>query len=114
MAYEVLGNAFRGSEEGYHFGGYIEKLTLETLWSHYYPYEAFFSETLLLPSTGIAKMPPEHICWPILGLCWPIYGVYIGAIIAHLGVYIGAILPHLGFLLDHVVGDVGPSGIPRR
>ena len=40
-----------------------------------------------------------------LGLCWgpcsPILGLF------------GAMLPHLGLLLDHVVGDVGPSGTPR-
>ena len=32
---------------------------------------------------------------------------------AHLGGYVGAMLPRLGPLLDHVVGDVGPSGTPR-
>ena len=55
------------------------------------PAKHFFSETLLLPSTGIAKMPPERICWPVLGLCGPICGVYVGAMFAH----------------------VGPSGAPR-
>ena len=36
------------------------------------PAKHFFSETLRLPGTGIAKMRPEPLCWPILGLCWPI------------------------------------------
>ena len=27
--------------------------------------------------------------------------------------YVGAMLPHLGPLLDHVLGDVGPSGAPQ-
>ena len=36
------------------------------------PAKHFFSETLRLPGMGIAKMRPEPLCWPILGLCWPI------------------------------------------
>ena len=72
------------------FWGHVEGLTLETLSPvasevASVPAKHFFSETLLLPSTGIAKMPPERICWPILGLCWPICGVYVGAMFAHLG-----------------------------
>ena len=57
-------------------------------------------------------MPPEHLCWPILGLCWPIWGLCWGHVRPSWG-YVGAMLPHLGLLLDHVVGDVGPSGAPR-
>ena len=76
------------------------------------PAKHFFSETLILPRTGIAKMPPEHLCWPILGLCWPIWGLCWGHVRPSWG-YVGAMLPHLGLLLDHVVGDVGQSGAPR-
>ena len=36
------------------------------------PAKHFFSEILRLPGTGIAKMRPEPLCWPFLGLCWPI------------------------------------------
>ena len=77
------------------------------------PAKHFFSETLILPRTTIAKMPPERLCWPILGLCWPIWGVCWGHVRPSWG-YVGAMLPHLGLLLDHVVGDVGPSGAPPR
>ena len=76
------------------------------------PAKHFFSETLRLPRTGIAKMRPEHLCWPILGLCWPIWGLCWGHVRPSWG-YVGAMLPHLGLLLDHVVGDVGPLGAPR-
>ena len=57
-------------------------------------------------------MPPEPLCWPILGLCWPICCLCWGHVRPSWG-YVGAMLPHLGPLLDHVVGDVGPSGTPR-
>ena len=40
-------------------------------------------------------------------------GSMLGAMFAHLGGYVGAMLPGLGPLLDHVVGDVGPSGTRR-
>ena len=33
-------------------------------------------------------MPPEPLCWPILGLCWP-SAVYVGGMFAHLGVMLG-------------------------
>ena len=36
------------------------------------PAQHFFSEILRLPGTGIAKMRPDSLGWPILGLCWPI------------------------------------------
>ena len=36
------------------------------------PAKHFFSEILRLPGTGIAKMRPDSLGWPILGLCWPI------------------------------------------
>ena len=42
------------------------------------PAKHFFSETLRLPGTGIAKMRPEPLCWPVLGLCWPIWGLCWG------------------------------------
>ena len=93
------------------FWGHVEELTLET--ASEVPAKHFFSETLLLPGTGIAKMPPERLCWPILGLCWPIWGPCWGHVRPSWG-YVGAMLPHLGLLLDHVVGDVGPSGTPWR
>ena len=42
------------------------------------PAKHFFSETLRLPETGIAKMRPEPLYWPMLG-----------AMFAHLGVMLG-------------------------
>ena len=44
------------------------------------PAKHFFSEILRLPGTGIAKMRPEPLCWPILGLCWPIWGLCWGRV----------------------------------
>ena len=37
----------------------------------------------------------------------------LGAMFAHLGGYDGAMLPRLGAMLDHVAGEVGPSGTRR-
>ena len=54
-------------------------------------------------------MRPDSRGWPILGLCWPI----CWAMFAHLGGYDGAMLPRLGAMLDHVAGEVGPSGTRR-
>ena len=42
----------------------------------------FVSKTLLLPGTGIAKMPPEQV---YVGLSWS----YVGAMLAHLGSMFG-------------------------
>ena len=99
------------------FWGHVEELTRNALPSGQrgritVPARHFFTESLLLPGTGIAKMPPERLCWPILGLCWPICGLCWGHVRPSWG-YVEAMLPHLGPLLDHVVGDVGPSGTPR-
>ena len=61
---------------------------------------------------GLAKMRPEPLCWPILGLCWPICCLCWGHVRPSWG-YVGAMLAHFGAMLDHVAGDVGPSGTPR-
>ena len=70
------------------FWGHVEELTLETLSSVAsevaslcitVPAKHFFSETLLLPGTGIAKMPPERVyVGPSWGYVGP-FGVYVGA-----------------------------------
>ena len=88
---EIEQEFYRGSRKrfprvgrGAPFWGHIEELTLETLSpvANEVPAKHFFSETLLLPGTGIAKMPPERLCWPILGLllgpCSPILGLCWG------------------------------------
>ena len=59
------------------------------------PAKHFFSEILRLPGTGIAKMRPEPLCWPILGLCWPICCLCLGAMFAHLEVMLGLCWPIL-------------------
>ena len=55
------GNVSQGSEEGSAAPGSFPT----------HP-KLFFSEILRLPGTGIAKMRPDSLGWPILGLCWPI------------------------------------------
>ena len=52
-----------------------------------------------------------------VGPSWDYVGpsaVYVGGHVRPSWGYVGAMLPHLGPRLDHVVGDVGPSGTPPR
>ena len=56
----------------------------------------FFSEILRLPGTGIAKMRPEPLCWPILGLCWPICWGPCSPILRLCWGYVGPSWRHVG------------------
>ena len=63
------------------------------------PAKHFFSEILRLPGTGIAKMRPEPLCWPILGLCWPICCLCWGPcspILRFCWAYVGPSWRHVG------------------
>ena len=112
---EIEQEFYRGSRKrfprvgrGAPFWGHVEELTLETLSpvASEVPAKHFFSETLLLPETGIAKMPPERLCWPILGLllgpCSPILGLCWG--------YVATSWPPVG----PCCGRCWAVGYPRR
>ena len=73
MACEVPGNIAQGVQV--------------RLWQTAQP--DFVSKTLLLPGTGITKMPPEQV---YVGLSWG----YVGAMLANLGSMLGPRSPILG------------------
>ena len=77
------------------------------------PAKHFFSEILRLPGTGIAKMRPDSLGWPILGLCWPICCLCWGPCSPILRLcwgYVGPSWRHVG---PCFAGEVGPSGTRR-
>ena len=74
----------------------------------------FVSKTLLLPGTGITKMPLNRsmlaYLGAMLGLCWPIWGLCWGHVRPSWR-YVGAMLGPYSRILALCWGFVGPPGV---